>query len=169
MIFFKYILTKNYKLTRLSFLEWNRYFSRMHLYMFYTVVKFQTCSCDTFWGMNFFLVLIFGQVTSRQKAMHMRPLCISTGGLKYTIHIFGAPQKCEQWYSYPQPFPKLLIHSPTWHSLSGYSIYIHQQDSPIHLPWWVKQLWLQYFQWGVPHSQATTTDYNPGSSLLPLL
>ncbi len=51
--------------------------------MFYIVVKFQTPSYNTFWDMNFFSSLIFGQVqTDGRKAMHMSPQCIRTGGLK---------------------------------------------------------------------------------------
>ena len=63
-------------------LECSLYFLRMRLYMFNVVVKFQTDSYNTFWDVNFFLVLIFGQVPSRQKVAHMSPPCISTGGLK---------------------------------------------------------------------------------------
>ncbi len=56
---------------------------RMSLYMFYTVVKFQTPSFYSFLDMNFFLVWIFVKLhPDRQKAMHMSPPCKSTGGLK---------------------------------------------------------------------------------------
>ena len=45
--------------------------------------KFQTPTYNTFRDMNFFSSLTFGQVqTDRQKAMHMSPLCMGTGGLK---------------------------------------------------------------------------------------
>ena len=47
-------------------------------------------SCYASWDMNYFLVnyflvMSFGQVTDRQKAVHMSPLCISTGVLKNVV------------------------------------------------------------------------------------
>ncbi len=48
----------------------------MHLYTFYIVVKFQAPGYNTFGDVNFF------SSPDRQKAMHMSPPCICTGGLK---------------------------------------------------------------------------------------
>ena len=78
---------------RNCFLECSWYFSRMRLYMFYIVVKFQTPRFNTFWDMNFFLVTD-GQ-TDRRKVMHMSPPCMSTGGLK-------------NYFQVPSPGKKIL-------------------------------------------------------------
>ena len=39
-----------------TFLEFSWYFSRMHMYMIYIVVKFQTLSYNTFQDIYFFIV-----------------------------------------------------------------------------------------------------------------
>ncbi len=56
-------------------LECSQYFSTMHLYMSYIVVKFQTLSYNTFG--DFFLVKSVQM--DRWKAMHISPPCICTG------------------------------------------------------------------------------------------
>ncbi len=59
-------LIKHTLLLFFTFLECSRYFSRMRLYMFYNVLRFQTPSFNTFRDMNFFSSLLFGPVTTRQ-------------------------------------------------------------------------------------------------------
>ena len=54
-------------LVRKIFLECSWYFSRMHLYVLYIVMKFQAPSYNTFWDINFFLVWFLVQShTDRQ-------------------------------------------------------------------------------------------------------
>ncbi len=40
-------------------IECNLYFSRMHLKIFYVVVKFQTLNCGSIWDMNYYLPIVF--------------------------------------------------------------------------------------------------------------
>ena len=65
----------------------------------------------TSWDMSYFLVWIFGPVTDRQtdrqtdgqKAMHMSPLCISTGVLKNANLILFYNCLPTHWYFYYRP------------------------------------------------------------------
>ena len=66
------------------FSECSEYFSRMHLIVFYNVVKFQHPNCNTFRDMNYCPVWIIVQSefwsspdrqTDRQKVTHMSPPC----------------------------------------------------------------------------------------------
>ncbi len=52
-----FLVKSNRQLEKL-FLECSQYFSRMHLVVFYNMVKFQRPNCNTFWYMNYYPVWI---------------------------------------------------------------------------------------------------------------
>ena len=56
---------------------------------------------------DFLSSLKLGQVTDRQKVMHMSPPCIRTGGLKNDLECINLPSKIQKFSEGRPPYPPL--------------------------------------------------------------